>query len=70
MVGDLKHGRTVHSLARLLTRYRVKLNYVSPDHLQMPSDIVAYVKSKGIPQVGVAYRIGCIGSACTIGDVL
>src|SRR5512147_659935 len=28
MVGDLKYGRTVHSLARLLTRYHVRLNYV------------------------------------------
>lgn len=30
MVGDLKHGRTVHSLAKLLGLYRVTLNYVSP----------------------------------------
>lgn len=30
MVGDLKHGRTVHSLARLLSLFSVKLNYVSP----------------------------------------
>uniref|UniRef100_T1GJ79 Aspartate/ornithine carbamoyltransferase carbamoyl-P binding domain-containing protein n=1 Tax=Megaselia scalaris TaxID=36166 RepID=T1GJ79_MEGSC len=29
MVGDLKHGRTVHSLARLLTLYNVTLQYVS-----------------------------------------
>merc|ERR1719318_1613801 len=37
MVGDLKNGRTVHSLARLLTRYRnIKLQYVSPDSLRMP----------------------------------
>eukprot|EP00731_Ephydatia_muelleri_P031723 Em0023g230a len=34
MVGDLKHGRTVHSLARLLTLYRVRLCYVSPPSLQ------------------------------------
>ena len=34
MVGDLKHGRTVHSLARLLTLYQVRLCYVSPPSLQ------------------------------------
>ena len=28
MVGDLKHGRTVHSLARLLTMYNVSLRCV------------------------------------------
>ena len=51
MVGDLKHGRTVHSLARLLTLYNVKLQYVSPSELDMPSDVIEYVKNKGIPQV-------------------
>lgn len=29
MVGDLKHGRTVHSLAKLLSQYNVKFIYVS-----------------------------------------
>jgi len=32
MVGDLKHGRTVHSLARLLTLYSgVRICYVHPE---------------------------------------
>ena len=51
MVGDLKHGRTVHSLARLLTLYQVRLCYVSPESLQMPQEVVEYVQGKGIPQV-------------------
>ncbi|KAJ6650968.1 hypothetical protein lerEdw1_001229 [Lerista edwardsae] len=50
MVGDLKHGRTVHSLARLLTLYRVSLRYVTPRNLRMPSDIFHFVASKGIKQ--------------------
>ncbi|KAG8122929.1 hypothetical protein E2320_018351 [Naja naja] len=50
MVGDLKHGRTVHSLARLLTLYRVSLRYVTPPNLRMPSDIFNFVASKGIKQ--------------------
>ncbi|XP_021698953.1 CAD protein [Aedes aegypti] len=50
MVGDLKHGRTVHSLARLLTLYNVHLYYVCPDNLGMPKDVIQFVKSKGIQQ--------------------
>ena len=51
MVGDLKHGRTVHSLARLLTQYRITLRYVTPKNLHMPEKIVSFVASKGIKQV-------------------
>uniref|UniRef100_A0A7S2WFS2 aspartate carbamoyltransferase n=1 Tax=Rhizochromulina marina TaxID=1034831 RepID=A0A7S2WFS2_9STRA len=42
LVGDLKHGRTVHSLATLLARIYplVELHFVSPPQLQMPDAIV------------------------------
>jgi aspartate carbamoyltransferase len=50
MVGDLKYGRTVHSLARLLTLYNVKINYVSPEILRMPPEIIAEIQGKGISQ--------------------
>ncbi len=50
LVGDLKYGRTVHSLARLLSRYEVALNYVSPDILPMPDKIVAEIEETGTPQ--------------------
>uniref|UniRef100_A0A667ZB66 Multifunctional protein CAD n=1 Tax=Myripristis murdjan TaxID=586833 RepID=A0A667ZB66_9TELE len=50
MVGDLKHGRTVHSLAKLLTQYRITLRYVAPRNLHMPAEIIDYVASKGIKQ--------------------
>jgi carbamoyl-phosphate synthase/aspartate carbamoyltransferase/dihydroorotase len=50
MVGDLKHGRTVHSLARLLTLYNVQIRYVSPPSLGMPNHIVQFIASKGISQ--------------------
>ncbi|OXA61290.1 CAD protein [Folsomia candida] len=50
MVGDLKHGRTVHSLARLLTLYKVNLRYVCPPGLEMPHSVYDFVKSKGISQ--------------------
>lgn len=50
MLGDLKYGRTVHSLARLLSLFKVKLNYVSPDILKMPKEVMDEVAAKGIPQ--------------------
>jgi aspartate carbamoyltransferase len=50
MLGDLKYGRTVHSLARLLSLYKVKLHYVSPELLHMPSNLVSELAAKGIPQ--------------------
>ncbi|NXE83919.1 PYR1 protein, partial [Cochlearius cochlearius] len=66
MVGDLKHGRTVHSLARLLTQYRVNLRYVTPPGLRMPADITSFVASKGIKQE----ELGSIEEALPDTDVL
>ncbi len=50
MCGDLANGRTVHSLARLLTHYNVTLNYVSPETLRMPAEVRQYVAAKGVRQ--------------------
>jgi aspartate carbamoyltransferase len=50
MLGDLRFGRTVHSLARLLSLYEVRLNYVSPEILRMPAEIIAELDEKDIPQ--------------------
>lgn len=53
MLGDLKYGRTVHSLARLLSLFgNLKLNYVSPDILKMPKEVMDEVGAKNIPQAG------------------
>jgi len=40
MVGDLKNGRTVHSLAKLLSRFEVVLRCVSPESLRMPQEVM------------------------------
>jgi aspartate carbamoyltransferase len=51
MVGDLRYGRTVHSLSKLLARYEgsnVTLNFVSPDTLRMPDYILEYLSANGI----------------------
>ncbi|EFA81772.1 dihydroorotase [Heterostelium album PN500] len=50
LIGDLKNGRTVHSLVRLLSLYQVKLNYVSPKSLAMPEEIVKELEARGIQQ--------------------
>ena len=50
MLGDLKYGRTVHSLARLLSLFKVRINYVSPDILRMPREVMGEVGEKRIPQ--------------------
>jgi len=50
MLGDLKFGRTVHSLARLLALYNAKLNYVSPEILRMPLHLVEELQAQGITQ--------------------
>ena len=49
LLGDLKYGRTVHSLSRLLSLYEVTLNFVSPEILRLPEDIMSELKSKGVP---------------------
>ncbi|MEA4908619.1 MAG: aspartate carbamoyltransferase [Anaerolineaceae bacterium] len=50
MLGDLRNGRTVHSLSRLLTLFDVRINYVSPDILRMPAEIIGEINDKNIPQ--------------------
>jgi len=50
LLGDLRYGRTVHSLARLLSLYDVRLNYVSPDALRIPGDILSELQGKSISQ--------------------
>lgn len=48
MVGDLKYGRTTHSLAKALSLFDVELFFVAPDELQMPKSILQYLDSKEI----------------------
>ncbi|KAI8388557.1 uncharacterized protein BYT42DRAFT_491442 [Radiomyces spectabilis] len=50
LVGDLKNARTIHSLVKILAYYQVKLNYVAPDDLQMPKDIIEEVERAGVKQ--------------------
>ncbi|KAG4305569.1 hypothetical protein PORY_001125 [Pneumocystis oryctolagi] len=46
-VGDLKYGRTVHSLIKLLRFYQVEINLVSPRELALPEDIKNFMLNQG-----------------------
>ncbi|KAG5513884.1 hypothetical protein PMAC_000506 [Pneumocystis sp. 'macacae'] len=46
-VGDLKYGRTVHSLIKLLRFYQVEVNLVSPRELALPEDIKKFILDQG-----------------------
>lgn len=48
MVGDLKNGRTVHSLSKLLAMYKnIHLSLVSPSELAMPDYVVSALENAG-----------------------
>lgn len=50
LLGDLKHGRTVHSLAKLLALYGGRVRYVSPEAVRMPDPLVAELRGRGLAQ--------------------
>ena len=47
MVGDLRYGRTTHSLSHALVRFGAKITLVSPESLRMPDEIVSDLISHG-----------------------
>ncbi|WP_237133978.1 aspartate carbamoyltransferase [Pseudohongiella sp. O18] len=48
MVGDLKHGRTVHSLSQLVSLYsNIRFTLISPRELRMPEEIVEELRQRG-----------------------
>ena len=49
MVGDLKYGRTVHSLLMALSKFKTTFNFISPDELKMPEPIVSDMRQRGVP---------------------
>ena len=48
MSGDLKYGRTVHSLCYLLGHFDVKLVFISPNELKMPEKVISYLDEHGV----------------------
>ncbi|MDR3075178.1 MAG: aspartate carbamoyltransferase [Candidatus Methanoplasma sp.] len=63
LVGDLKYGRTVHSLAEALTMFGAKLTFVAPESLQMPSDTFNHIVERGCRPVKTPVLEDAIGQA-------
>jgi aspartate carbamoyltransferase catalytic subunit len=66
LLGDLRYGRTVHSLAYALSLYNIELYLVSPENLRMRKDVLQTIKNRIkvtenstlegiIPQIDVLY---------------
>ncbi len=66
LVGDLRYGRTVHSLAYALSLYNIELYLISPETLRMRHEVIRAIKNKVsikedtnldniIPQIDVLY---------------
>lgn len=48
MVGDLKYGRTVHSLLQALSHFNPTFTFVAPEELKMPEEYKIYCREHGI----------------------
>ncbi len=49
MVGDLKYGRTVHSLLMAMSHFNPTFHFVAPNALAMPDDYIIFCKKHKIP---------------------
>lgn len=48
LVGDLKHGRTIHSLSQLLAKFNgIHFKFIAPDHLRAPAELLAELQRAG-----------------------
>jgi aspartate carbamoyltransferase catalytic subunit len=54
MMGDLKYGRTVHSLAMAMAMFGARMTFISPGSLRMPDQIKSDLTSAGIEFTEVA----------------
>ncbi|MBS3790971.1 MAG: aspartate carbamoyltransferase [Candidatus Thermoplasmatota archaeon] len=48
IAGDLKYGRTVHSLTKALSMFETEMTFISPPSLRMPKEIIDMLKRKGV----------------------
>ena len=51
MVGDLKYGRTVHSLLMSLCSYNPTFHFIAPEELKMPQEYKSYCKTHGVEYI-------------------
>jgi aspartate carbamoyltransferase catalytic subunit len=53
LLGDLKYGRTVHSLAYALSLFGAELIFVSPENLKMPKEVINECKEFGVEPTSI-----------------
>ena len=63
LAGDLRYGRTVHSLSHALTRFGCELIFASPELLKMPREIVADLSAHGAKVTETEDLLGSIDTA-------
>ena len=66
LVGDLRYGRTVHSLSHAPVRFGATLTLVSPDSLRMPAEIVSDLTAGGAKVTETTDLAGTIDEADVI----
>ena len=66
LAGDLKHGRTVHSLSRALAHWDVTLTLISPPALALPPAITDGLRQQGL----TLHETGDLAAAMSACDVL
>lgn len=49
LVGDLKYGRTVHSLLHAMRHFKPKFTFIAPDELHMPEEYRIFCRENNIP---------------------
>lgn len=63
MVGDLKYGRTVHSLLQAMSHFNPEFIFTAPPELRLPEEYRTFLSGKGIPFTETAslqeYLNGC-----------
>ena len=49
LVGDLKYGRTVHSLIQAMSHFNPSFKFIAPEELKMPEEYKSFCKNNNIP---------------------
>jgi len=70
LCGDLKHGRTVHSLAVALARFGGEMVFVSPQGLEMPEDVVGRLQREHSITPPAYHRLDNLGDGLRELDVI
>lgn len=65
-VGDLKYGRTVHSLVITMTNFNCRFHLVSPQELKLPSYVKMHIKEKNLEY----YQYTDLSQVIPIADVI